>query len=266
MLHLGTSGFSFADWRGTFYPEKISKADMLAFYAARFGAVELNFSYYTMPLYRTIQGIADKVDEGFHFSVKAHRSMTHEIPESEGDRRNAFIAFISGIEPLVHQGKLGCVLVQFPWAFKPSSQSHDYLGFVSEMLSEIPAVVEFRNSLWVERGEVRQRSLQLLKSLGLGYCCVDEPNLKGLMPPLATATSPIGYIRFHGRNAKTWWNHETVQERYDYSYSREELEGWLVKIEAIAERTEDVFVFFNNCSRGQAANNAILMAGLLEGL
>src|SRR5436189_199043 len=70
-------------------------------------------------------------------------------------------------------------------------------------LPDLPVVIEFRNSGWVS-----EETFTLLRELELGFCCVDEPRLKGLMPPVVTATSPIGYVRFHGRNAAKWWQHE----------------------------------------------------------
>jgi len=99
--------------------------------------------------------------------------------------------------------------------------------------------------------------------LSIGYCCVDEPRLKGLMPPLAVLTSNIGYVRFHGRNSEKWWKHEQAFERYNYLYSPEELSEWVGKIKALAEKSDKTFVIFNNHYQGQATLNARMMEELL---
>jgi len=121
-------------------------------------------------------------------------------------------------------------------------------------------VVEFRN-----RGWAQQETLDMLTEHNLGYCCVDEPALRGLMPRLGVATSETGYVRFHGRNAEQWWEHEEAWQRYDYLYSEEELREWVGKVEAITERTHRTYVFFNNHYQGKAALNASLFDQLLGG-
>jgi uncharacterized protein YecE (DUF72 family) len=85
---------------------------------------------------------------------------------------------------------------------------------------------------------------------------VDEPQLDGLLPPLAVATSSIGYVRFHGRNRQKWWQHDEPAERYDYLYSEEELREWGPRITTIEAHTQKVFVFTNNHRYGKAVQNA----------
>jgi uncharacterized protein YecE (DUF72 family) len=85
---------------------------------------------------------------------------------------------------------------------------------------------------------------------------VDEPRLKGLLPPVAEATAKVAYVRFHGRNAQKWWQHEQAYERYDYTYTREELEEWIPKIHKLNQVAETVFVFANNHYRGQGIDTA----------
>jgi uncharacterized protein YecE (DUF72 family) len=123
----------------------------------------------------------------------------------------------------------------------------------------IPTVVEFRQREWI----VPQVG-NLLRELGLGYCCVDEPRLPGLVPPIARATSDIGYVRFHGRNRAKWWEHDEAWERYDYAYSRDELEPWADKIRSLAEQTRETFVLANNHWQGQAVDTARQLRMLLQ--
>jgi len=259
MIEVGTCGFSYRDWRGVFYPEHISDRDMLEYYASQFDIVEIDFTYYRMPGVKAIEGLSRKTPEDFCFCVKAHRSMTHEVADGSDEVSEVFQTFRRAMEPLVDQGKMGCILCQFPWSFKRTRENSDYIQRLPELLPDIPIVVEFRNVEWVS-----QSTFDLLKGGGMGFCCVDEPKLRGLFPPLAVYTSPIAYIRFHGRNASKWWKHSEAWERYDYLYSHDELLEWVPKIARLAEATEQTFVLFNNCHAGQAAVNAKYMLSLLD--
>ena len=240
---------------GPYYPEGTAEKDMLAFYAREFDVCELNFTYYRQPTSKTLARMADKTPPGFLFTVKAYQGMTHEL---KGDNAAEFVTFAEGIRPLVEAGKLGCVLLQFPWAFKPSAESRAYLESCRERLGDFPAVVEFRNADWIEGG-----TFALLRSLGLGFCCVDQPHLKGLIPPIAESTSGVAYVRFHGRNAAKWWQHEKAWERYNYSYSREELQEWLPRIDKLSRAAETTFIFTNNHYGGQAVETARQIKALI---
>jgi uncharacterized protein YecE (DUF72 family) len=247
MIRIGTSGYSYKDWIGPFYPEGIPKRDMLPFYAREFDTTEINFTYYRLPDAYTLGAIARKVPEGFLFTVKASQELTHGREEN----RDAFRQFVEALKPLQEAGKFGCILAQFPWSFRPSTENRSYLEYLREQFGELPVVVEFRNAAWV-----KTETFLLLRKLGLGFCCVDEPRLRGLFPPVAEATGPIAYVRFHGRNAAKWWQHEHAWERYDYTYSEEELREWVPKIRQLDQSAETVFVFANNHWQGQAVTTA----------
>ncbi len=118
--------------------------------------------------------------------------------------------------------------------------------------------MEFRNVEWI-----RDEVFDLLRKLDLGFCCVDQPRFKNLVPPVAVATSAISYLRFHGRNYEKWWQHDEAWERYDYLYSREELTEWVEKVETLAAETETVLAFFNNHYQAQAVQNAQLFTDML---
>jgi uncharacterized protein YecE (DUF72 family) len=252
---IGTSGFSYEDWRGYFYPPELPKKEMLSFYARHFPTVEVNATYYSIPHPATFAQMAGKVPPGFQFVVKAHKEMTH----AEEFAPQPFQEFRTVMEPLVERDMLGCVLAQFPWAFRATPASRAILEQFRRALPDLPVVVEFRNSGWVS-----EETFTLLQNLSFGFCCVDEPRLKGLMPRIVRATSPIGYVRFHGRNAAKWWQHEQAYERYDYLYSEEELAQWVPRIRELAEATERTYLFFNNHYEGKAGQNAQMMARLLN--
>jgi uncharacterized protein YecE (DUF72 family) len=166
---------------------------------------------------------------------------------------------MDAVRPLRDSGQLGALLAQFPWSFKPGDAERDLIRRIPEALGDVPGVVEFRNREWIV-----PPTMDLLRDLGLGFCCVDEPRLRGLVPPVAEVTSSTGYVRFHGRNAAKWWKHEHAYERYDYLYSNSELQEWEPKIRAIAERATRTFVYFNNHYEGKAPRNAEMMASLLQ--
>ncbi len=253
MILIGTSGFSYKDWVGPYYPADLPAHEWLSFYAQEFTTCELNFSYYRLPEARTLQQMATKTPAGFLFSVKASKELTHERESPPFDR------FVAALAPLVEQRKLGCVLAQFPYSFHATSANRDYLRRLREGLGELPAVVEFRNAAWLT-----DKTFDLLRELQLGYCCVDEPRLEGLLPPIARATGPVAYVRFHGRNAAKWWQHEEAWERYDYSYTPEELAEWVPKIKQLDQAAPLTLVFTNNHWRGQAVATARQLKLMLD--
>jgi uncharacterized protein YecE (DUF72 family) len=247
MILVGTSGFSYKDWVGPFYPETLSKQDFLSYYSQHFRTCELNFSYYRVPTAQTLERMAEKSGGRVEFVVKANQEMTH-VRE---DNAQVFEAFNNALIPLTERKLLGCVLAQFPYSFHHTQKNIDYLKYVKEHMGVIPIVVEFRNRKWIN-----EATFILLKEMGCGFCCVDEPQLKGLLPPVAVVTSEIGYVRFHGRNRAKWWKHDDPAERYDYLYSEDELQRWLPKIRALEKHSKKVYVFTNNHRNGKAVQNA----------
>ncbi len=242
-VFLGTSGYSYQDWKGPYYPADLPDRQMLSFYAREFSAVEINFTYYQMPSLRTMVALSKKTPPDFRFAVKAHGSVTHERTVGP----DTFRRFVDALTPLLQDGKLGCILLQFPNSFKPSPDNRAYIRFLREQWPALPLVVEFRNARWLT-----DSTFALLKELDIGFCCVDEPLLPGLLPPIAVATSPIGYVRFHGRNASKWYEHRQAWERYDYTYTVEELREWVPRIQTLATAAREVLVFANNHWQGQA--------------
>jgi len=263
MIMIGTSGFQFDDWRGDVYPEKLRKTDMLAYYEKELGfnVLEVNYTYYTLPSPRTFDGMLRKTSKDFSFVVRSHKDMTHDIWSGERrtelkDTSDVFKKFLYGIKPLVDAGSLGCVLLQFPYYFYPVPAHYDYLLKCKDNLSALDVVVEFRNRRWAG-----QTTFDFLRKNELGFCIVDEPRLPGLVPLIPEVTSEIAYFRFHGRNPN-WFNAEK-SERYDYNYTDAELKEFIPMIHDIRNRTKKVYLFFNNCHKGQAAKNAAAMKNFI---
>jgi uncharacterized protein YecE (DUF72 family) len=251
---IGTSGFSFDDWVGTIYPANIRKLEMLPYYEKTLGfrALEVNYTYYSMPSGKTMESFAKRTSSDFAFVVKAYKGITHE----KGDNvRELCGRFRDGIEPL--NGSLKAVLLQFPYMFVPSKENIDYLRVLREEFRGIESVIEFRNAKWSDEDYT-----ETLRELSFGYCVVDEPKLKGLLPFSPRLTSETGYFRFHGRN--TSWFREPLEVRYDYLYSEKELVQFIAPIRDIGKRAANTFVFFNNCHAGKAARNALMMIEMLK--
>ncbi len=255
MLYLGTSGFSYDDWVGLFYPPDMHKREWLIYYAREFVACEVNSTYYRVPSPSTLKAMAEKTDDGFLFVIKANQEMTHK----RQDNAAVFERFCQVLEPLIAVDKLGCILAQFPNSFKPDATNREYLELFRDRVGELPVVVEFRNARWLT-----EEVFDLLRRLDFGFCCVDEPPLPNLVPPLSIATSRIGYVRFHGRNSAKWWQHDHAWERYDYTYSPEELAEWVPRIKKLDEATETTFVFANNHWHAQAIDTVRQLRSMLD--
>lgn len=255
-FYIGTSGFSYDDWKGAFYPPGMTGKKFLEFYADNYNALELNFSYYRMPEEGQARQMLAKSGERLQFIIKAHREMTHDI--SERSLGESVPLFLKGISPFITSDRLGGILLQFPQSFHYAAEERIYLKSLIESLLPCPLFVEFRRKSWL-----KESVYKTLHDLGVGLVCVDEPPLPSLIPPMAIHTSDNGYIRFHGRNIKNWYG-TNARDRYDYLYSEVELREWLPKIIELSEKTKKLFIFFNNHAKAQAITNAKMLINLLD--
>ena len=272
-IHIGTSGYSFADWVGPFYPPGTRSGDFLEYYATQFHCVEVNATYYRIPPPRTLAAMAGRTPGAFEFMVKLHRSMTHDRNPDPSSEAVTDAEFLACLAPLKDAGKYRGLLAQFPYAFKRDESSKRHLERLRERLPGEPLWVEFRHASWMH-----PRLPDWLRERQLGYCAVDEPALRGLLPPVTHLTTDVGYVRFHGRNAGAWWggggadasgagaraNGGGQGDRYDHEYTASELTEWLERIRALALQAKQTYLFFNNCHAGQAARSAKLMEELLR--
>jgi len=254
VIRIGTSGFSYKDWEQVFYPEGLPARDRLSFYAREFDTVEVDFSFYTIPNASTLVAMARKTPPGFVFAIKANRGMTHE----REDNAETFGRFVEALNPWINENRLGCVLAQFPTSFHNTPANQDYLRVFRDRMGAIPTVVEFRHREWIT-----DQVFALLRDIEMGFCCVDEPQFKTLVPPVAVATSSVSYARFHGRNYQKWWHHKEAWERYDYSYKESDLAPWVPKIKRLAGKSQQTFVYANNHWQGQAVDTARQLRMLL---
>ncbi len=245
-IRIGCSGFSYKDWKGTFYPSNIPEREMIIYYSRYFDVVELNYSFYSMPHPHTAKSFLERVPR-MRFSVKANRVFTHD--RSYTDREVSL--FIKAIEPYVEANKLVAVLFQFPQSFHFSEDNVEYLRRLSKSFEGIDRVVEFRS-----RSFGRRDFLESLQELGFSLVNTDAPRIKGILVGPWLSVGDINYVRLHGRNSNRWFEHEKAYERYDYLYSEEELGEIKRRVEKIRGGKE-TYVFFNNHYRGKGALNAL---------
>lgn len=255
MILVGTAGYSYKDWKGVFYPEKLPDKEMLGFYAQHFPFTEVNTTFYRMPNAFMLANMAAKTPPGFRFFIKAFQGLTHQRDPG------LFPEFVAALAPLVSEGRLAGVLAQFPNSFRNRPENREYLGQLREALgADVPVVAEFRHREWVED----ESTFDLLAELDLSFVCVDEPQFKSLVPPLVRATAEPAYVRFHGRNYQKWWHHDHPDERYDYLYTEDELQDWVPRIQTLQNSVSTVYVSMNNHRRGQAVINGRMLRDLLE--
>ena len=253
---VGTCGYSYEEWRGVLYPEGLPKREFLGWYSRLFPFVELDFSYYGMPKASALAALASQAPPGFLFSLKAHKSLSHE---RGGAWREAALEFARAAAGLAEAGALAAILIQLPYSFKRGEAERRYLGALCDALSAFPLAVEFRNDEWQSEAVLAE-----LDRRRAALVLVDRPDLPGLPPRSAAVTGGWSYLRFHGRNAEAWWTGGAAG-RYDYLYSEEELIGELPLIRSIEEKAELVLVAFNNHSKGRAVVNARMLGRLLSG-
>jgi uncharacterized protein YecE (DUF72 family) len=237
-------------------PRGFHEASYLAKY---FDTIEINVSFYRPILAKTADAWLQQVqqNENFRFTAKLWRGFTHDRNATAADEKE----FKEGVTPLLEAGRLGALLLQFPWSFRNTQENREYITRLRGQFSEYPLVLEVRHASWSEPG-----TLDMLEQLDLGLCNIDQPLFKTSLKPSAVATSSIGYVRLHGRNYQSWFTENRhVGERYDYLYSVAELDPWLDRVKAVEDATEDVYVVTNNHFLGKAVVNALEISSILRG-
>ena len=258
-IYIGTSGYSYPEWIAAgFYAPGTANKSMFEAYAKRFPAVELNYTWYQMPRPGAVERLAARAPEGFVFTAKLTRTMTHEIDPKTW--RAQVKQYREGIAPLVLSRKLQAILVQLGPAFGRTTENRMYLARLLDELEMLPVAVEFRNRSWAD-----DRVFTELERRKVSLVAVDVPDLKHLFPRLDVVTNPdLFYIRMHGRNAPGWGSGK-MQTQFDYDYSETDLQLWSGKlIPDMANRARRGVIFFNNHVRGQAPRNARMLIDQLS--
>ncbi len=267
MIRFGPAGWEYPDWAGAVYPRPEPRGfDRLRYLARFFGTVEVNATFYRpFPAdvaARWCERVADVPQ--FRFGAKIWRRFTHERGEAYGAEDVAQAR--AALDRMNEEGRLGAALLQFPWSFKREEANEEWLRGLFRAFDGLPLVVEVRHASW-DSPEV----LAALAEAGVGIVNLDQPLFHDSIRPGAKVTSPIAYVRVHGRNYKDWFRKNAGRDaRYDYLYPARELEPWARRVKELASAGSggegpDVYVVTNNHFRGQAAANAKMLEAMVEG-
>ncbi len=237
-VHVGTSGWTYDDWAGRFYPEDVRGAERLAFYAERFDTVEVNATFYRLPFQGMITGWNRRLPPEFHLVLKGSRLITHRKKLEGCDEPVA--QFFDRVLPLK---ALKIVLWQLPPSLHKDIERLD--SFLSMLPDDVRHAVEFRHPSWWD-GE----TAELLARHRAAFVAVSHPRLPGDVVP----TTDFLYLRFHGLG----------KDLYHYNYSKEELKGWAAKVKS-ARKGRQLYAFFNNDFEAHAPANARTFHHLLTG-
>ncbi len=298
-IRVGTCSWADEALSKHFYPPGLKAGERLAHYAQFFDTVELDSTYYRLPVESMAARWAEQTPDDFVMHVKAFGVMTRhpvkkeQLPTDLRDaapvdekgridrpprefRAEIFKRFREALEPLRSSGKLGGTLFQFPPYVVYKDLSLDYLAWAGEQMGDDEMLVEFRHASWYEE-DVREEVLSFLEEHGMSLVVVDAPKVdaKNVPRTLLAVPGPTAYVRFHGRNAKTWNTRgRSAAERFDYLYTEDELREWVEPLRELAAKAENAYAFFNNNNRSpgdggyggyvaQGAANAQMLKKLL---
>lgn len=271
-LRIGTAGFSYKDWEGVVYPPDLKKRKIhpLEYLAQFFDCCEINTSFYghiRPKVGRDWCRMINGVNPNFMLTAKLFQGFTHaprgstppspfNLTVAAEEERMAR----EGLDALAAEGKLGAVLMQFPISFKNADDTRDYLFKLIGKFKQYPLVLEIRHASWNDRD-----LLARLAEEGVGFCNIDQPRLGASLRATEHVTSPVGYVRLHGRNYKEWFQADNRNDRYNYLYKPDELKGWAEKIRSVEQKSDKTFAITNNHYKGQAAVNALELKSMLTG-
>lgn len=260
---------------GRFYPAELAKkkGEWLSYYARYFSTTEINSTFYRVPNEFMVRSWIERgrQKQGFEFSVKLPQMVTHEsILKDDVEKAAAQASSFEAtcVRPLAEAGLLGAVLIQLTPYFKlEGRESLRKLRALFDMLDtdSYDYAVEFRHRSWLnERGnDLTADVLETLQEFGVANAIVDGPGF----PITRSLTAEHAYVRFHGRNYDIWFKDEVEDDyrmnRYDYLYSREELEPWVPRLVEMTANSERTRIYFNNHGNAKAVKNAFQMMDLL---
>jgi uncharacterized protein YecE (DUF72 family) len=286
-IRVGTCSWADEALSKHFYPPGTKAADRLPYYAERFDTVEVDSTYYRLPVDSMVERWAERTPDGFVMHVKAFGVMTRhpvrldqlptdlrqDAPTDEKGRvdrpsrefrAEVFRRFLAALEPLRREGKLGGILFQFPSYVVPRERSFDYLRWAREQVGDDEMLVEFRHAAWYDE-EHRSDTLALLESLGATHVVVDAPRIDGardLAPTVLALTSETLYVRLHGRNAATWRKRgRSAADRFDYLYPDDELRELAGPLRELAARAGQAFALVNTNATSPDGRGGTLAQG-----
>ncbi len=267
-IRVGPAGWSYPDWKRIVYPDARPRDFHEAAYLARyFDTIEINTSFYRPVRPELARLWVRKIafNPRFRFTAKLYRGFTHEGRLDSAEIQQ----YREGLAPIVEASRLGCVLMQFPWSFKFTRENRDYLIRLKKTFPDYALVAEMRHSSWAA-----DEAIGVFIDYHIGFCNIDQPQFAHSLPPMAVATTPIGYVRLHGRNYEHWFENPEAEDkdpdalphvaaRYNYLYSMDELAEWKSRVEQVAGQARSTYVITNNHYQGKAAANGLQLIHLL---
>ena len=195
----------------------------------------------------------------FLFTAKLWQKFTHE---TGCQLRKTSVPCAQDSTCFSNAGKLGAVLMQFPFSFHHTPENTGYLKKLLKLFADYPLVVEVRHASWNDGS-----FYELLRERNAGFCNIDQPIIGRSLKPSERSTAGVGYIRLHGRRYDTWFSDDPAsppEERYNYLYTEAELAPWAERIRIVAESSRSTFVITNNHFQGKGVVNALQLIHLLE--
>src|SRR5260370_14589372 len=258
-IRVGTAGWSYPHWNGLIYPKSYPQGfHALELLARHLDAVEINSSFYQHLKPEVVKLWMRKVSANprFQFTAKLNQRFTHQRLLEETD----VASFKEGVLPLLRAGKLGALLMQFPWAFRFTPENRDFFIRLRRAFHEFPLVAEMRHSSWMA-----EEAVGVFLDYRVGFCNIDQPEFTRAMPPTAFLTSGVGYGRLHRRNPQhspAAFERDAAglplrRRQHDYLYSEAELAEWAQRIEHIHRFADSTFVIFNNDPAGKSFVNSL---------
>ena len=262
LIRCGPAGWAHKHWDGLVYPQSVGQAlSSLEFMAERFDTLEVTSSFYHMVRPELARYWARMVDGNprFQFTARMNRQFTHERQVDDAAVRQ----FSEGLRPLLDQGRLGCVLMQFPASFRFTTENRSFLIQLRRQFHEFPLVAELRHASW----NVEEAAGALI-DYHVGFANLDQPQSVRSTPPTSRLTWRVGYVKLHGRTCGPGFglfdDRPYAVSGNDYMYTNEELAQWRTRIENVARFAETTFVVFNNDAEGHSVINALQMQSLLD--
>ena len=259
-IRIGTAGWAYADWNGVLYPKPMLRGvDRLTYMTRYFDVIEINSTFYAPADESKVEGWLAKTAHApdFRFADQALAALhprARQRVDARGRARCARRARAAARRRKARRGSRAIPLVVQAHRGEPHLARR-----CRERFREFPLVVEIRHESWNV-----PHFYESLAELGVGFVNIDQPLFKKSIKPSAAVTSPIGYVRVHGRNYKEWFRESAnVRERYDYLYSPDELAPWASRVEQIAARADDVYVLTNNHNLGKAGVNALQLKSMI---
>lgn len=262
VIHVGTCSWSD---HANFYPAGLPSNQQISFYAQQFCVVEIDSTFYRLMPARNFQLWAERTPQGFVFDVKPYRQLTwHDRDNPPNDE--VFAQFHSSLQPLRDAGKLGAVHLQWPPWFVFKADNLDFIRRCREGFPNDRVCVEFRHRSWYEEKNAPHLFSALRKN-DIGLTIVDEPQVgSGSVPTVLEVTSPdILIVRFHGRNAATWYKKVAkTADRFNYLYPDEELREWVPRLAQLAPQVREIHALFNNNMSDYAVRNGRQLRTFLQ--